>query len=159
MDKSYTIVEVSPDNKYLSSIRKLFLEYARSLNFSLQFQNFQAELDELPGLYSPPRGGLFLALVKNEPVGCVALKPLKDQICEMKRLYVRPSFRGLGIGKGLVIHVISQARERWYDIMRLDTISSMKEAIALYRSLGFEEIQPYYINPVEGAHYMELKLR
>jgi putative acetyltransferase len=158
MNKPYTIMEVTNEKTSIDNIKQLFLEYAQSLNFSLCFQNFQQELDELPGVYSPPKGLLYLALVYGKPAGCIAMKPLKEQICEMKRLYVRPEFRGLGIGKGLAIHLISRAKELGYHKMRLDTISTMKEAITLYRLLGFYEIEPYYNNPVEGAHYMEINL-
>ena len=158
MNKPFTIVEVIHEKPSVDMIKQLFLEYAQSLNFSLCFQNFQKELDELPGIYSPPKGLLCLALVNGKPAGCIALKPLEDKVCEMKRLYVRPEFRGLGVGKGLAIHLINRAKELAYHKMRLDTISTMKEAIALYRSLGFYEIEPYYYNPVEGAHYMEINL-
>jgi len=158
MSKLYTIIEVVNEKSSIDIIKQLFQEYAQSLNFSLSFQNFQKELDELPGAYSPPKGLLLLALAENKPAGCVALKPLEDKFCEMKRLYVRPEFRGLGIGKGLAIHLISRAKALAYHKMRLDTISTMKEALTLYQSLGFYEILPYYNNPVQGAHYLELKL-
>ncbi|NLJ48384.1 MAG: GNAT family N-acetyltransferase [Candidatus Atribacteria bacterium] len=158
MNKLFVIAEVINEKPSIDMMKQLFLEYAQSLNFSLCFQNFQKELDELPGVYSPPKGLLCLALVNGKPAGCIALKPLGDKVCEMKRLYVRPEFRGLGIGKSLANHLIARARELAYDKMRLDTISTMKEAMALYRSSGFYEIEPYYNNPVEGAHYMEKNL-
>lgn len=158
MNRSFTIMEVINEKPSIDIIKQLFLEYAQSLNFSLHFQKFQKELDELPGVYSPPKGLLCLALVNEKPSGCIALKPLEERICEMKRLYVRPEFRGIGIGKGLAIHLITRARELSYHKMRLDTISTMKEAITLYQSLGFYEIEPYYNNPVEGVHYMEINL-
>ena len=158
MYKPFIILDVTNDTSSINTVKQLFLEYAQSLHFNLCFQNFQKELDELPGLYSPPRGVLCVAFVDGEPAGCIALKPLEDQICEMKRLYVRPQFRGFGIGKALALHIISRARELAYQKMRLDTISTMKEAISLYRSFGFYEIPPYYTNPVEGARFMEIQL-
>ena len=158
MDQRLNIIEVSSNRYDIETIKELFLEYARSLGFSLCFQNFQKELDELPGIYSPPEGILYLAVMSDKPAGCVALKPIDQGICEMKRLYVRPQYRGNGIGKALAMKVINKARELSYQKMRLDTIHTMKEAIALYRSFGFYEIPPYYPNPIEGALYLELSL-
>jgi ribosomal protein S18 acetylase RimI-like enzyme len=139
--------------------RELFVEYANSLGFSLCFQGFDDELQKLPGAYAPPTGRLLLAYHQGRAAGCVALRPLDHQICEMKRLYVRPGYRGKGVGRVLVEGVIAEARSIGYERMRLDTIeSSMQDAIALYRRRGFREIAPYRTNPIEGALYLELLL-
>ena len=141
-------------------VRTLFREYASSLGFSLCFQSFDAELAGLPGEYSPPEGQLLLAFCDSIPAGCVALRKLEDGICEMKRLYIRPEFRGRGLGRDLVLALIEQARQSMYGKMRLDTIAaSMAEAVGLYRSLGFRDIPPYCRNPISGAIYLELDLR
>jgi putative acetyltransferase len=143
----------------IAQARELFLEYAGSLGFSLRFQGFDEELKNLPGSYAPPLGRLLLAQHDDQAAGCVALRPLDSSICEMKRLYVRPAFRGKSLGKILVDRVIAEARDSGYQRMRLDTItSSMKDAIALYRRRGFEEIPPYRENPIAGALYLELVL-
>ena len=139
-------------------IRDLFNEYASSLGFDLSFQNFQKELDELPGDYSPPKGRLLLGFHGSDPVGCVTLRKISEEICEMKRLYVRPRCRGLGLGKALATKVIADAREIGYRKMRLDTVPAMRTAITLYVSLGFKEIEPYRYNPIEGTKFMELDL-
>jgi ribosomal protein S18 acetylase RimI-like enzyme len=141
----------------LADARALFLEYAETLGFDLCFQGFQQELAELPGKYSPPRGRLLLARVGGKPAGCVALRPL-DDACEMKRLYVRPEFRGHRLGRRLVAAVLDEARRIGYRRMRLDTLPSMATAIALYREFGFHEIEPYYHNPVDGAVFLEADL-
>jgi putative acetyltransferase len=139
--------------------RELLLEYSDSLSFSLCFQSFDEELKNLPGAYAPPSGRLLLAYQQVQAAGCVALRPLDGQICEMKRLYVRPGFRGKGVGRMLVDRVIAEARSIGYERMRLDTIeSSMQDAIALYRRIGFREIAPYRTNPIAGALYLELLL-
>ena len=143
----------------LDEIRTLFVEYGESLHFDLCFQHFDQELRDLPGLYAPPRGRLVLAEVDGRSAGCVALKPLGSGVCEMKRLYVRPEYRGLGLGATLAKRVIADARDAGYHSMRLDTIAGvMDRAIALYRSLGFRDIPPYYTNPVPNALYFELEL-
>lgn len=154
------IIEVieCKDENIIVHIKELFNEYANSLGFDLSFQNFQRELDNLPGDYSPPRGCLLSATYKDKIIGCVALRPLNNKICEMKRLYVKPEFRGLGIGKKLVQRIIEKAKELNYNYMRLDTIEFMEEAIKLYKSLGFYEIEAYTFNPVKGVKFMELKL-
>jgi putative acetyltransferase len=143
----------------IAQVRELFLEYAQSLGFSLCFQNFDQELAGLPGDYAPPEGRLLLANSDGEPAGCVALHRLTEEICEMKRLYLRPRFRGKGAGRALAETVIAQAQTQGYRRMRLDTVEPvMKDAVKLYRQLGFEEIAPYRPNPVAGALYMELLL-
>ena len=142
----------------ITEIKDLFLEYARSLDFELCFQDFDKEMAELPGDYAPPDGRLFLAELEGESAGCIALRKFKEGICEMKRLYARPQFRGHNIGKMLVEKLISEARQIGYIKMVLDTVPSMQTAQKLYRSLGFYEIKPYRNNPVDGAIFMELIL-
>jgi putative acetyltransferase len=148
---------VSPEQ--VEHARQLFLEYAESLGFSLCFQGFDEELKNLPGAYISPQGRLLLAQVQHQLAGCVALRPIDSQTCEMKRLFVRPSFRGQGIGRVLVDGIIAEARGVGYERLRLDTVGpSMKDAVALYRRRGFREIEPYRDNPMAGVHYMELSL-
>lgn len=142
----------------IQKARRLFVEYASSLNFDLCFQNFDQELDGLPGEYDSPAGSLLLAICDEEAAGCVALRRLTEDACEMKRLYVCPAFRDRGIGRALAEAVIKQGIMAGYQRMRLDTVDSMKEALSLYVSMGFREIAPYRYNPVAGARYMELDL-
>ncbi len=139
-------------------IRILFLEYVEWLGIDLAFQNFAGELAALPGDYASPCGVLLLAWNGQSPAGCVALRPLSHGVCEMKRLFVRPAFRGTGLGRGLAESVVGAARDRGYLSMRLDTIASMKEAVSLYESLGFVRTEPYCHNPLPGAMFMELVL-
>lgn len=152
------LVEAGSDVE-MSYVRELFVEYARALGFDLCFQNFDTELAQLPGEYAPPDGRLLLALDGEKIAGCVALRKFAPGICEMKRLFVRPEFRKQKIGRVLAEKVIDDACTIGYRRMRLDTVPSMVEAIALYRSLGFKEIEPYRQNPIAGALYMELKLK
>ena len=143
----------------IAQARELFLEYAQSLGFSLCFQNFDKELAELPGDYAPPEGRLLLANYEGKLAGCVALHKLDPQICEMKRLYLRPEFRGKGLGRVLAGRVIAEARQIGYRTMRLDTVEPvMNDAVAMYRKIGFREIAPYRANPIAGAMYMEFQL-
>ncbi|MBS1850399.1 MAG: GNAT family N-acetyltransferase [Acidobacteria bacterium] len=143
----------------IAQIRELFLEYAQSLGFSLCFQNFDQEVATLPGEYAPPAGRLLLAEYSGAPAGCVALHEIAPEICEMKRLYLRPQYRGHGIGRALVETLIAEARRIGYRKMRLDTVEpNMQDAVALYRRFGFQEIAPYRVNPIAGALYMELAL-
>jgi len=143
----------------IAQARELFLEYAQSLGFSLCFQNFDKELANLPGDYSPPDGRLLLAEYDAQLAGCVALRKLEDRICEMKRLYLRPDFRGKRLGRRLADRIIEEARQIGYQRMRLDTVEpAMKDAVAMYRRIGFREIAPYCTNPMAGALYMELVL-
>lgn len=143
----------------IAQVRELFLEYAKSLGFSLCFQNFDQELAGLPGDYSPPEGRLVLAEYEGQVAGCVALHKLESGVCEMKRLYLRPAFRGKGLGRRLTEVVLDEARSIGYERLRLDTVEPvMKDAVALYRTLGFREIAPYRANPMEGTLYLELSL-
>ncbi len=146
----------------LIGLRALFVEYADSLNVDLCFQNFAAELQELPGEYADPRGSLLLARVDGELAGCCAMRPLDTvdypNACEMKRLYVRPSYRGLRLGRMLAEAILDAARVAGYGCILLDTLSDMEAARALYQELGFEEVPPYYFNPIAGAHYLKAQL-
>jgi GNAT superfamily N-acetyltransferase len=143
----------------IAQARELFQEYAQSLGVNLCFQNFEQELAGLPGHYAPPEGRLLLAEYEGLLAGCVALHKWERRICEMKRLYLRPPFRGRGFGRGLAEAIIAEARIIGYQRMRLDTIEPiMKDAVEMYRKLGFREIEPYRPNPIAGAMYMELQL-
>jgi len=143
----------------IAKARELFLEYAHSLGFSLCFQNFDQELASLPGDYAPPEGRLLLAEYEAQLAGCVALHELESGICEMKRLYLRPLFRGKGLGRALAERIIAEARQIGYRRMRLDTVEPvMRDAVAMYLKLGFKEVAPYRLNPIAGAMYMELEL-
>jgi len=143
----------------IEEIRALFLEYGQSLDFNLCFQGFDEELAGLPGAYAPPRGRLLLARAEDRVIGGVGLRPLEADICEMKRLYVRPGHRALKAGRTLAEALIGEARAIGYRAMRLDTLPDMTAAQALYRTLGFRDIPPYYENPIPGARYCELDLR
>lgn len=155
MNEGCTILPAeSPEQ--IRQVRELFEEYGASLSFSLCFQSFEQELAALPGAYAKPAGSLLLALYGNEPAGCVALRRLDQEACEMKRLYVRPPFRGLRVGRKLVSAILVEGRACGYSKMRLDTIASaMKTAVDLYRSMGFRGIAPYTHNPIAGAIYLE----
>lgn len=142
----------------LDDVKALFREYAASLNVDLCFQRFDEELDGLPGRYARPDGRLYLALAGGSPAGCVALRRLDEGRCEMKRLYVRPVFRTLGLGRALVWRLIGDARALGYREMLLDTLPEMGGAQTLYQKLGFSDIPPYYANPLPGARYMRLAL-
>jgi putative acetyltransferase len=153
------IVQVESQSERLERVRELFLEYARSLDFSLCFQGFDEELHALPGMYAPPGGRLLLALEGDEAQGCVGLHALDGDRCEMKRLYVRPRWRGAGLGRVLAQAACEEARAIGYRAIRLDTIGqTMQAAIALYRTMGFHEIPPYRKNPIASALYLEKDL-
>ena len=159
--KTVSLLDIHPasSTEEVAQARELFLEYAQSLGFSLCFQSFDQELANLPGDYSPPDGRLLLAEYDGQLAGCVALHKLESGICEMKRLYVRPQFRGKGLGSALAERILTEAREIDYRQVRLDTVEPvMKDAVAMYRRLGFREIAPYCTNPIAGALYMELLL-
>jgi ribosomal protein S18 acetylase RimI-like enzyme len=154
-DRQSVVIEHAANTQDLDVARELFREYEQSLGVDLGFQGFAAEVDGLPGAYAPPRGRLLIARDDGRPVGCVALRPLGDDVCEMKRLYLRPGLRGRGVGRMLAERVMDEARAIGYRVMRLDTLPSMADAFALYERLGFVPIAPYYPNPVPGTRYME----
>lgn len=156
-------LQTPADAPLLEATREIFREYARGLGVDLCFQNFEAELSALPGDYAAPRGALLLARVDGAVAACGAMRPLDDvdyaNACEMKRLYVRPTFRRLGLGRLLAQALKDQAVRAGYSVMLLDTLDDMEAARGLYASLGFEEIPPYYFNPIAGAHYLKALLR
>jgi len=142
----------------IPAIKELFLEYARAIGIDLCFQNFDKELANLPGKYALPDGALLIAKSSSKTCGCIALRKFDDQVCEMKRLYVKPEFRKHGLGKDLVERIINEAKKRGYKFMRLDTLATMQSAIKLYKSFGFYEIPAYTFNPIPNAVYMEKKI-
>ena len=151
------IFQATTDN-HIQAARELFNEYAAGLGISLCFQNFDHELNNLPGDYAPPDGRLLLAKIDDQIAGCIAMRKIVPGTCEMKRLFVRPAYRSTGLGRVLVNTIIDEARKLGYTHMRLDTLPGrMDKAIALYRSIGFVDIEPYYAS-VEGAKFMELDL-
>ncbi len=154
---------LSPDTPdALDAARALFREYAAGLGVDLCFQNFEAELAALPGDYAAPHGTLLLAWVDGALAGCGAFRPLPDvdyaNACEMKRLYVRPAYRRYGLGRLLAQALIDGALQAGYSAMLLDTLDDMEAARGLYATLGFEEVPPYYFNPIPGAHYLKVDL-
>ncbi len=146
----------TPEN--LETVRSLFIDYQASLEIDLCFQGFEEELANLPGEYAEPMGALLIACVDGFPAGCCAFRPLvnSDHVnaCEMKRLFVRPAFRSFGLGRQLVGRTMVQAQMAGYTTMLLDTLNDMETARALYQEAGFEEVAPYYHNPIPGAHYL-----
>ena len=146
--------------KQIEQARALFREYEKRLDLNLCFQRFDEEVDNLPGRYAPPNGRLFLAFADGKLAGCIALRKLEEKICEMKRLFVREDFRGLGIGRFLVEKIIKEAGAIGYEKMRLDTYPpKMSKAVELYNSYGFYEIKPYYFNPYGETSFMELEIK
>ncbi|MCD2512633.1 GNAT family N-acetyltransferase [Comamonas endophytica] len=162
MDKPSVALLTATFPQDLDAVRQIFEEYAESIGIDLEFQNFAAELACLPGDYVPPRGQLLLAWVDGALAGCCALRPLDGSdyanAAEMKRLYVRRPFRGFGLGRELTAAMLDLARQAGYDRVLLDTLDDMEAARALYTELGFEEIPPYYYNPMAGAHYLKAEL-
>jgi ribosomal protein S18 acetylase RimI-like enzyme len=162
-DTSPVVALVTPQTSVdLDATRVIFREYAAQLGVDLCFQGFEAELQGLPGEYSAPGGALLLAYVDGALAGCGAFRALRDvdyaNACEMKRLYVRRAFRRFGLGRRLAQALIDRAVESGYSAMLLDTLDDMEAARGLYESLGFEEIPPYYFNPIAGAHYLKVDL-
>lgn len=161
---AYPNVQLRPPSceSDLSLTREIFREYANSLKVDLCFQGFEEELSGLPGDYAEPRGALLLAWVNDSVAGCCALRPLDSSdytnAAEMKRLYVRPAFRGLRLGRQLAEGILDAARSAAYSCVLLDTLDDMESARALYEDLGFEEIPPYYHNPHAGAHYLKVDI-
>ena len=154
---------IAPDSPVLiAQVADIFREYAQSLSIDLGFQGFEQELAQLPGDYAPPRGALVLALADKVVAGCCALRPLDSSdyanASEMKRLYVRSDFRGFGLGRALASHTLDLARQAGYGHVLLDTLDEMEAARSLYVDLGFDEIPPYYHNPIAGAHYLKVDL-
>jgi ribosomal protein S18 acetylase RimI-like enzyme len=163
MDTPPAIELLTPDSaELLEAARSVFRDYAAHLSVDLCFQNFEAEVSGLPGEYVPPHGALLLATVDGDIAGCGALRPLSDvdypNACEMKRLYVRPAFRRFGIGRLLAQALMDRGLQAGYSNLLLDTLDDMEAARGLYASLGFEEIAPYYFNPIPGAHYLRAPL-
>lgn len=157
---SFDCIEAANGHDGPTTIARLFRAYAASLPMGLEYQGFEEELASLPGKYAPPGGALLIARgASGAALGCIALRPLDEPgVCEMKRLYVAPEGRGLGLGRKLALAIIEAARAAGYREMRLDTLASMAEARGLYRSLGFVEIGPYYETPVENTVFMSLTL-
>ena len=156
---SEVVLRQGAGERDVEALRALFLEYAESLDVSLCFQGFDRELAALPGDYAPPRGCWLLACIDGAVAGGVAVRPFAAGVCEMKRLYVRPAYRDFGLGRRLATAAVDVGRQRGYRAMCLDTLPSMAAAIALYRTLGFVETAPYYVNPLAGALYFEKPLR
>jgi len=143
----------------LDAVRELFGEYQRGLGVDLGFQGFAEELATLPGRYAPPSGRLLLALEGTDAAGCVALRALEDEVCEMKRLFVRPAWRGQGLGFRLAMQIVNEASDLRYAVMRLDTLEGLESAMRMYAAMGFQRRIPYYANPLPGVVYWERALQ
>lgn len=151
-------INIEPAYRELKTVRLLFEEYREMLGVDLGFQDYAGELAELPGKYAPPGGGLYLAFADGKPAGCGAFRRYTQEICELKRLFVRPGFRGAGIATRLISTILSQARAAGYQKIYLDTLGTLESAFCLYQRLGFQEIPPYYDNPLPGARYFCMQL-
>jgi ribosomal protein S18 acetylase RimI-like enzyme len=152
------LIRIAESPQDVKLIRELFREYQASIGVDLCFQNFESELEGLPGKYAQPEGRLYLAFDGKQAAGCAGLRKIEESVCELKRLYVRPLYRGQGIGRRLTVQAVNDARKIGYTRMRLDTLPSMGRALDLYSDLGFKPIPPYTQNPVEGALFLELRL-
>ena len=150
--------EIKLAYQYIDKVKLLFQEYNSMLGIDLSFQNYDDELSTLPGDYALPRGRLYIANYDGLPAGCIALRPFDSSCCEMKRLFVRPEFRGKKIGRALAEKIISDAKEMQYQSMVLDTLTSLTNSIALYKKLGFKETSPYRYNPISNALFLRLDL-
>ncbi len=151
-------IDIIPAYDEIEGIKILFAEYTQMLGVNLDFQDYEKELQQLPGKYALPDGRLYIAYAENKASGCIALRRIDDAICEMKRLYVRPEFRGHKIGQMLVGQIVEDAKKLKYDYMVLDTLATLENAVILYKKLGFYEIEPYYQNPLDNVIYMRLDL-
>lgn len=149
---------IKPAYREVAKVKQLFQEYTEFLGIDLQFQNYDEEFKTLPGEYDLPRGRLYIAEYDGRLAGCIAMHPYGESVCEMKRLYVRPEFRGKGIASALIKKIISDAGDLHCKALILDTMPFLKSSIALYRRLGFYEIEPYRYNPMEGALYFRLDI-
>ena len=162
MDKPSITLRTPSTPAELDAVRDIVREYASTLGVDLCFQGFDAELAQLPGDYAEPRGALLVAVVEGAVAGCCALRPLDTadypNASEMKRLFVRKAFRGFGLGRELAEAMLDRARQAGYACVLLDTLDDMESARALYTDLGFEEIPPYYHNPIAGAHYLKVDI-
>lgn len=152
------MIELRQAYDQLETVKELFREYAEKIQVDLCFQNFEEELASLPGKYALPKGRIVVAYVDGIAAGCVALRPFDNHTCEMKRLYVKESFRNMKLGKALAQHIIAEAKTIGYESMVLDTLRIMESALGLYKSLGFVEIQAYYENPLNEVVYLRLNL-
>lgn len=150
--------EIKPAYDRLDEVRTLFREYHKMLGIDLGFQNFDEELATLPGKYLPPDGRLYVIYLEDKLAGCIALRRYDATRCEMKRLFVRPQFRGLRLGRILAERIIEDAKAIGYQAMVLDTLKTLESAVTMYRRMGFEEIAPYYDNPLKDVLYFQLTL-
>jgi GNAT superfamily N-acetyltransferase len=158
-DKSKVLIRAAADLPEIAEVQELWREYWAGLQFSPRFQNFEKELETLPGAYAAPKGRLLLAYLGNAPAGTAALRPIDEHACEAKRFYVRPKYRGKGIGRSLLEQLVEEARAAGYETMYGDTLETMREALELYKRFGFEESGPYSANPTPGAIYLKLGLQ
>lgn len=151
-------ITIKPAYDEINSVKALFTEYTQMLGVDLDFQNYQQEVDQLPGKYALPDGRLYIACAEGKAVGCIALRRIDDAVCEMKRLYVKPEFRGHKVGQLLADRIIEDAAKLKYEYIVLDTLTKLQNAVNLYKKLGFYEIGPYYKNPLKNVIYMRKEL-